>query len=104
MDPIVKKSFYFSIYYERYSMSDKIKALSEAEKAELETIRRNFARKTAEIGQAEITLTLMQEQKEDLLKEYNEIRQKETQFLEGLRSSYGEGYLDVEEKTYHTID
>lgn len=84
-------------------MAENITNLSDSQKADLDRIRQQFARKTAEIGQTEITLSLMKEQKEKLMKEYQELRDSESKFLSELESSYGKGYLDVENKTYHTV-
>lgn len=82
-------------------MSESVKNLSQDEIAKLDEIRQSFALKNHEIGQLEITITLANRQKEKMIEEYDKLRDDEVAFLKSLEESYGKGYLNVEEKTYH---
>lgn len=81
-------------------MSQETINLTSEEVESVNSIRKDFAVKTAEIGQTEISLLLLQEQKEKLVKEYEELRKKESTFFTSLEQKYGRGMIDIENGSY----
>ena len=78
--------------------------LTSEEREAVNNIRKEFAVKTAEIGQTELSLILMKEQKDRLVKEYEEIRTKESNFFINLEQKHGKGVIDIEKGIYLTSD
>lgn len=81
-------------------MSQETINLTSEEVESVNSIRKDFAVKTAEIGQTEISLLLLQEQKEKLVREYEELRKKESTFFSSLEQKHGRGMIDIENGTY----
>lgn len=66
-------------------------------------LQNGYARTTAQIGQVEIELHLlnkrlknMQEYREKLFEEYSELQDEEKKLVETLNEKYGDGVLDLD--------
>lgn len=66
-------------------------------------LQRNYANTTAQIGQVEVELHLLNERivqvsnvRENLFKTYTELQEKESKLVETLSEKYGDGVLDLD--------
>ncbi len=79
------------------------KMLSAEEINKLKDLNNTFGKTVSSIGDIEIKLRLLEQkaaelnqEKELLLKDYDKLREKETELSEQLLQKYGEGKIDIE--------
>lgn len=80
-----------------------VKTLTEDEIAKLKDLNNSFGKTINAIGDIEIKLRLLEQkaaelkqEKELFLKDYDKLREKETEISETLLQKYGEGKIDIE--------
>lgn len=80
-----------------------VKTLTEDEIVKLKDLNNSFGKTINAIGDIEIKLRLLEQkaaelkqEKELLLKDYDKLREKETEISEILLQKYGEGKIDIE--------
>ena len=77
----------------------------------IQDLQNRFAQNANWIGNVSIERTLIQRQleqiesqHEELLEQFDKLRQEETQLLENLKERYGEGQIDIQAGTFTSAE
>ena len=77
----------------------------------IQTLRERFAQNANWLGNVSIERTLIQRQleqieiqHEELLQQFDKLREEETQLLEKLKERYGEGQIDIQAGTFTSAE
>lgn len=70
--------------------------IESTEKTEAAEIRREFVELTHRLGRIEFAKRALEKERQDVEKQFDDLEQRESSFIEGLTKKYGAGSLDIE--------